>query len=172
MPFASASKSRDCVTTEINTGARASSRKHVLDRKFQQTLKSTMFRIAAKRCFLHDTHGLIYITGKATTVLSFNRKLSVKGSSSFLRGEEINFIVFENYNYQSVRHYVMWKAVNLKKRNRATQSHLNAISSGKRRSIPYASERVLCETFSSKGICTFSLICCLVDKYWKHLKPV
>ena len=69
-----------------------------------------MFRIAAKRCFLHDTHRLIYITGKATTVLSFNRKLSVKGSnnsSSFLRGEEINFIVFENYNYQCVRHYVV-----------------------------------------------------------------
>lgn len=40
---------------------------------------------------------MIYVIGKAIIVLSFNRKLSVKGnySSSFFCGKEINFIVFE-----------------------------------------------------------------------------
>lgn len=91
-----------------------------------------MFKIAAKYCFLRDTHRLIYFTGKATTVLSSNRTLSVKGnnSSSFLCGEEINCIVFEII-------ITTVCAITSCEKLSTDKSATEQLSSGKRGSIPY-----------------------------------
>ena len=85
-PLSLASKSRDCVTTEINTGARGSSGSTCL------TEISTDFEL--HKCVLHETHRLIK---RLLCSHSIENSLSVKGnnSSSLLCGEETNFIVFE-----------------------------------------------------------------------------
>ena len=114
-----------------------------------------MFKTAVQKCcFLHDTHRVIYFTGKATTALSFNRKLYVKGnnSSSFLCGEEINFIVFEIIIttvcfVASLRHV---KSCQLIKEQQSNSASLNAYRVVNGEVFHKQASRYGCKTFQAK----------------------
>ena len=141
--------------------------KHVVDRNFNRLW--SMFKIAAKCCFLHETHRLIYVTGKAIIVLSFNPKLSVKGnySSSFFCGKEINFIVFEIIitTVCAVRHVKSWQLT------KGRQSNSNGEVFHKQAS------RYVVRHFQAKVSAHFNSPCLIVlvdivNWFWKHLKAV
>lgn len=110
-PLSLASKSRDCVTTEINTGARGSPEARAWQ-KFQQTL------INVQNCCLmlfltwNPQIDLCYRQSDYCALIQSKTLCQRKLLELIFLWQGDKFYCFRNYYYHGVRRCVMWKADN------------------------------------------------------------